>query len=67
MVVMEKEKDIAILKSMGATSRSIMKIFFFQGWSSPFPAPFSGSRAAWVFATCSPATSSSSCHPMSIP
>jgi lipoprotein-releasing system permease protein len=31
MVVMEKEKDIAILKSMGATARSIMKIFFFQG------------------------------------
>jgi lipoprotein-releasing system permease protein len=31
MVVMEKNKDIAILKSMGATSRSIMKIFVFQG------------------------------------
>lgn len=31
MVVMEKSRDIAILKSMGATSRSIMKIFFFQG------------------------------------
>jgi lipoprotein-releasing system permease protein len=31
MVVMEKEKDIAILKSMGTTSRSIMKIFFNQG------------------------------------
>jgi lipoprotein-releasing system permease protein len=31
MVVMEKEKDIAILKSMGATSRSVMKIFFNQG------------------------------------
>lgn len=31
MVVMEKGKDIAILKSMGATSRSIMKIFFLQG------------------------------------
>lgn len=31
MVVMEKSKDIAILKSMGATSRSIMKIFFLQG------------------------------------
>jgi lipoprotein-releasing system permease protein len=31
MVVMEKEKDIAILKSMGTTSKSIMKIFFFQG------------------------------------
>ena len=31
MVVMEKGRDIAILKSMGATSSSIMKIFFFQG------------------------------------
>jgi len=31
MVVMEKEKDIAILKSMGTTSKSIMKIFFNQG------------------------------------
>ncbi len=31
MVVMEKSKDIAILKSMGATSRSIMKIFIYQG------------------------------------
>jgi lipoprotein-releasing system permease protein len=31
MVVMEKNKDIAILKSMGATSGSIMKIFILQG------------------------------------
>ncbi len=31
MVVMEKSKDIAILKSMGTTSSSIMKIFFLQG------------------------------------
>jgi lipoprotein-releasing system permease protein len=31
MVVMEKSKDIAILKSMGATSLSIMKIFILQG------------------------------------
>ena len=31
MVVMEKNREIAILKSMGATSRSIMKIFIFQG------------------------------------
>ncbi len=31
MVVMEKGRDIAILKSMGATSKSIMKIFFLQG------------------------------------
>ncbi|MDH3974455.1 MAG: lipoprotein-releasing ABC transporter permease subunit [Deltaproteobacteria bacterium] len=31
MVVMEKGKDIAILKSMGATSSSIMKIFLIEG------------------------------------
>jgi lipoprotein-releasing system permease protein len=31
MLVMEKTRDIAILKSMGATSKSIMKIFIFQG------------------------------------
>jgi len=31
MVVMEKNKDIAILKSMGATAKSIMRIFIFQG------------------------------------
>jgi len=31
MVVMEKTKDIAVLKSMGATSRSIMRIFMLQG------------------------------------
>ncbi len=31
MVVMEKTRDIAILKSMGATSGSIMKIFILEG------------------------------------
>ncbi len=31
MVVMEKHKDIAILKSMGATGRSIMRIFVLEG------------------------------------
>ena len=31
MVVMEKTRDIAILKSMGATNRTIMNIFVFQG------------------------------------
>lgn len=31
MMVMEKNKDIAILKSMGATSRSIMRIFMIEG------------------------------------
>jgi lipoprotein-releasing system permease protein len=31
MMVMEKRRDIAILKSMGATRRSIMKIFMAEG------------------------------------
>ena len=31
MVVMSKGKDIAILKSMGATSRGIMRIFIYEG------------------------------------
>ena len=31
MVVIEKRKDIGILKSMGSTSPSIMKIFMFEG------------------------------------
>ncbi|MCK4485786.1 MAG: lipoprotein-releasing ABC transporter permease subunit [Desulfobacterales bacterium] len=31
MMVMEKTKDIAILKSMGASSKSIMKIFMLNG------------------------------------
>jgi lipoprotein-releasing system permease protein len=31
MVVMEKTRDVAILRAMGATKRSIMAIFMFQG------------------------------------
>jgi lipoprotein-releasing system permease protein len=31
MVVMEKSRDVAILRAMGATARSIMAIFIFQG------------------------------------
>ncbi|MFZ0450451.1 MAG: lipoprotein-releasing ABC transporter permease subunit [Desulfatiglandaceae bacterium] len=31
MVVMEKRKDIAILRTMGASSRSVMSIFMLQG------------------------------------
>jgi len=31
MVVMEKTRDIAILKSMGATTSSVMKIFVYEG------------------------------------
>lgn len=32
MVVMEKNRDIAILRAMGATRRSIMKIFIMEGF-----------------------------------
>jgi lipoprotein-releasing system permease protein len=31
LMVMEKTRDIGLLKAMGATSRSIMKVFFMQG------------------------------------
>lgn len=31
MVVMEKTKDIGIMKSMGATPRAVMRIFMFEG------------------------------------
>jgi len=31
MIVLDKKKDIGVLKSMGATSNSIMKIFMFKG------------------------------------
>ena len=31
MIVMEKQRDISVLKSMGATSRSIMLVFMIQG------------------------------------
>ena len=31
MVVMEKTRDVAILRAMGATAKSIMSIFMFQG------------------------------------
>jgi len=31
MVVMEKRKDIGVLKSMGSTNSSIMRIFMFEG------------------------------------
>jgi len=31
MVVMEKSKDVAILRAMGATQKSIMTVFMFQG------------------------------------
>ncbi len=52
MVVMEKTRDIAILKSMGATTKSIMKIFFYQGMiiglTGTFLGVISGLSICWV-------------------
>ena len=42
MLVMEKTRDIAILKSMGATGRSIMKIFILEGLIIGFSGTFAG-------------------------
>lgn len=42
MLVMEKTRDIAILKSMGATGRSIMKIFILEGLIIGFSGTFFG-------------------------
>ena len=42
MVVMSKGKDIAILKSMGATSKGIMKIFIYEGLVIGFTGTFLG-------------------------
>lgn len=42
MMVMEKNKDIAVLKAMGATNKSIRKIFIFQGMIIGFLGTFIG-------------------------
>jgi lipoprotein-releasing system permease protein len=51
MVVMEKNKDIAVLKSMGATSRSIMKIFVLQGLVISVTGTFLGCLGGLTIAT----------------
>jgi lipoprotein-releasing system permease protein len=50
MSVMEKTKDIAILKSMGATARSIMKIFMIQGLVIGFVGTLSGCAGGLLIA-----------------
>ncbi len=50
MIVMEKNKDIAILKSMGATSGTIMKIFIYQGLIVGVVGTFFGSIAGLTIA-----------------
>ncbi len=48
MVVMEKNRDIAILKAMGATSQSIMKIFMQEGMIVGVLGTFLGSVLAYI-------------------
>lgn len=50
MIVMEKNKDIAILKAMGATSFSIMKTFIYQGMIVGFIGTFLGCLAGLAVA-----------------
>ena len=51
MVVMEKTKDIGIMKSMGATPRSIMRIFMFEGLVIGFIGTAIGTMSGLVMAT----------------
>lgn len=51
MVVMEKTKDIGIMKSMGATARSIMRIFVFEGLVIGIVGTIVGSIGGYVLAT----------------
>ncbi len=51
MVVMEKTKDIGVMKSMGATARSIMRIFVAEGLVSGVAGTIIGSVGGYVLAT----------------
>lgn len=51
MVVMEKTKDIGIMKSMGATSKSILRIFMFEGLVIGAAGTIIGSLAGYLLAT----------------
>jgi lipoprotein-releasing system permease protein len=56
LLVMEKSRDIAILKTMGASSRSIMIIFMLQGLIIGLVGTVAGSALGWACRTCSIAT-----------
>jgi lipoprotein-releasing system permease protein len=51
MMVMEKTKDIAILKAMGATDRSIRKIFVYQGMVIGIVGTFLGGAIGFILCT----------------
>ncbi len=48
MMVLDRQKDIAILKSMGASGRSILKIFILQGMTIGFVGTISGLVGGWI-------------------
>ncbi len=48
MVVMEKRKDIAVLKSMGATGRAISRIFIYKGLIIGVVGTLMGTLLGWV-------------------
>jgi lipoprotein-releasing system permease protein len=50
MIVMEKTKDIAILKSMGASGQSIMKIFVLEGLIIGITGTFAGMAGGLLIA-----------------
>jgi len=51
LLVMEKHRDIAILKTMGASGRSIMLVFVLQGVIIGFIGTAAGATAGWVVST----------------
>ena len=51
MMVMEKTKDIAILKAMGATDKSIRKIFIFKGMIIGAAGTFFGMCSGFILCT----------------
>jgi lipoprotein-releasing system permease protein len=51
LLVMEKHRDIAILKTMGASGKSIMLVFVLQGVIIGFVGTATGATAGWVLST----------------
>ena len=51
MLVMEKSRDIAILKTMGASARMVRRIFVLQGATIGLAGTAAGAAAGWVICT----------------
>lgn len=69
MLVMEKNRDIAILKSMGATTSAIMRIFLYQGLvigvTGTILGVFSGLGLCRILKTCKIIELPANVYPMS--